>query len=242
MNIHDHTPKWLLHTAKSIFHGNHLSFAFIDLSDLTEDDRIPEVFLSCLTASEREKFDSFPLMKRKREWLGGRVSAKLAVMQFSDHLRHLQLHTIQISNDQKGRPFCTTSCNPDSLVPDISISHAGNFACSLAADAYCGIDIQDQKETLLHVVDRYCTTGEEALLQSALPPLSRLNMLSLLWSAKESIRKVSSDGEIPGFLALQLISIEPVSDGYVFALSSNGKQFTVLCTFFKKHALAVCLT
>lgn len=199
--------------------------------------------LSCwLSEEELSTLESFKLAKRRYEWFAGRVCAKwtAAAVRGAEELPDYK--QIYIENRADGRPYVFFSKRQNGVPAcDISISHSGRFAAALAADSLCGIDIQQSRETLLRVKDRYCAGSDEMLLKNRLasyPPITRLN---LLWTAKEALRKALGYHSLPEFLQLNLSEIHHYGEGYfIFEFTHRNRQVTAACCNFRDYGIAVC--
>ena len=148
--------------------------------------------------------------KRQREWLGGRFAAKFAaaiIMGLAE--KDLHLPDLPVLADENGRPFLAASLSC-STVPDISISHSGDLAAAMSVnEGLCGIDIQRLTGRILRVRERFCTPGEERILDAIYRTGIDKDIASLtrLWAAKESLRKTAGPGSLPGFLELKLTAV-----------------------------------
>ncbi len=207
-----------------------------------------------LHGREMAQAESYRLSKRRAEFLAGRVSAKLALAQFWAAKGFCRaLSSVQIVNDPTGRPFIRMEPVPGDKIrqpPEISISHGGGYGAALAADVPCGIDLQEQRHTLLKVMGKYCMVEEDHILAAALPKMAPPARLSLLWTAKEAAKKACSSRWMPGFLDLLLEGFEcQEGDCLVLELRLARRPedcrlpaaLTVLATTFHNHGLAVCI-
>ncbi len=205
-----------------------------------------------LHPKEIEKAAGFRFVKRRSEFLTGRVCAKMALQTFWSSLetgRCPQLNTVDIVNEPSGRPI--VSCNGlwTDPPPEISITHSGGYAAALAAGFLCGIDLQEQKDNLLRVEEKYCSQTELQLMTKFLPKNSIKSYLSLLWAAKEAAKKALSSLQMPGFLELLLTPpIGSVADCHVFRLTVRiqdnilmPQEVTALATTFENYSLAMCI-
>jgi 4'-phosphopantetheinyl transferase EntD len=213
-------------------------------------DCIPVATL--LHSNERAKLTSYRLAKRRAEFLTGRVCAKLAIERFwttKDLGNPLQLSKVEIASAPSGRPMV---CGDDLEAwssPEISISHAGEYAAALAAQRPCGIDLQEQKANLLRVREKYCSLAELQVLAELFPEIPLLSRLCLLWTAKEAAKKALSSVQMPGFLELELTrSATNLHDCHSLVLAvrvhNNAEMpvsVTVIVTTFDNYGLAICI-
>lgn len=205
----------------------------------TESEKI-----AFLNNKEKEIYSRYTLAKRAEEWLAGRVCAKLGVREFL-RFSALKPEDIIIENDKTGRPYVSMAKDSSPEQPaglDISISHSRNMACAMAADSYCGIDIQVTTDTLLKVADRYCHQREMTFLKEYFIEESH-KALTLLWCSKEAIRKTCSHSFIPGFLELQLYHIDCLAEVFLFSFicAKDSGTKKVLCTTCNDYGLAICI-
>jgi 4'-phosphopantetheinyl transferase EntD len=145
-------------------------------------------------------------------------------------------------------------------IPHISISHSGRYAMAVAAAAPCGVDIQENRETLGRVRERFCSPAEDRLLTRRLPGLEPSEHLALLWAAKESVKKAVLLEPMPGFLELELTRIDcrhgldhhggllftfalAVEDqGKVGTRASLSSPFQALVCLDQGYGIALCLS
>lgn len=162
-----------------------------------------------LQTAEFEKFSHFSREKRRVEWLAGRIAAKYAALSLQGDKRSLSDKSWQdchIAAKKSGRPYIALRNNP----PDISISHSGQTAVAMACSiGRCGIDIQEISEKIFRVKEKFAEKNEIHLYQqnSHLINVDFGEFLTLLWAAKEALRKGVNTVPITGFLELQLQEI-----------------------------------
>ncbi len=209
-----------------------------------------------LHPKEKAILRGYRLAKRRAEYLTGRICAKRAVYSFltdsSTYQQSLALPEIEIANTTIGRPnvHLHRPHRLKSTTPkmDISISHSGDYGAALAAESRCGIDLQLQKATLLHVQEKYCSEVEYRLLETSLTNYGPLPRLTLLWAAKEAGKKALSYWQMPGFLDLQLCALKRYADHVAISLHITNtrnqqlpNKITVVAGMFDDYALAICL-
>ncbi|OGQ98571.1 MAG: hypothetical protein A2505_01855 [Deltaproteobacteria bacterium RIFOXYD12_FULL_55_16] len=164
----------------------------------------PEVASRYLNACEQEQWADFGLEKRRAEWLGGRMAAKWAAAGLLGETAG-DWHSLLIRSAEDGRPCLATETH--ALAPFISISHSGPLAAALAANLPCGLDLQ-QPDPRLHTVRKRFTTPEEELLHASLLPRSftETERLTLLWAAKEAVRKMVRISPLLGLREIRLLA------------------------------------
>jgi 4'-phosphopantetheinyl transferase EntD len=249
-------PSGLEQVATTIFGTTSLAAILLKQPQITGD-------LACLPAdapimvaqlhpNEMARFGNYRLPKRRAEFLTGRVCAKMALESFWAK-RSLDLSAplgnIEIANDTTGRPYAHIEDLSHLLAPEISITHGGAYGAALVAESPCGIDLQQQRDNLVRVREKYCSLEEVQLLGALLPDTSLLPRLSLLWAAKEAAKKALSSQQMPGFLELELTQVAknlPHSLSLILDVKVRNNVHlpgivTVLTTIFGEYAVAICI-
>ena len=183
-----------------------MTLSAISLGPLGGEAGIP-LAEAYLTADEQACLASFPLSKRRREWLGGRVAAKRAAMRLWANAGQppRPYQALRIASQASGRPFLCLASDQAGPPPHISISHSGELAVALASqDLLCGLDLQQIAPRILTVRERFASEAEATLLHTTLPALPELHALTLLWSAKEALRKAIPCQPLLGFTEVTL--------------------------------------
>ncbi len=228
----------------------------VSANTVTEQTEDAPSFDLLLHPHEIATLRGYKLPKRRSEYLTGRICAKMATQDFlsanQPSLLPLIASEIEIINEEDGRPAVYIHTDKiDMLKMDISISHCGDYGVALAAEAICGIDLQQQKATLLRVYDKFCSKTEFKLLESFLPDREAVTRLTFLWAAKEAAKKALSNWQMPGFLDLELSDLWKLKEAKdCMALSlhiprsknqQRPEKATVMATMFDDYALAICL-
>ncbi len=161
-----------------------------------------------LSPDELKIFQSFSFPKRQREWLGGRLAVKFAVLLLLDEkLSPERFAAISILPGDNGEPELRY---PGAMgpLPCISISHSSDYAVGMAAHApACGVDIQKMTPQTKKVVSRFAKQDEIDLLAACTPALNTLEQLTLLWSAKEALKKAFLEDQPVIFQGVTLLSL-----------------------------------
>ncbi|WP_159441335.1 4'-phosphopantetheinyl transferase family protein [Desulfopila aestuarii] len=197
--------------------------------------------------------ESFSLEKRQNEWLTTRVCAKMAALQYHATITgspiSLSPREIYISNNQTGRPELDGTLTQELQSTDLSISHGAGFGLALIADSRCGIDIQEPRDSIIRVRDKFCTPEEEELLHHTLGELPERHYLTLLWTAKEAGKKALSHMRMPGFGELILTDLEPHTGGWAIHFLVSTRQFqgypatlTVAAELYDGYSISICLS
>lgn len=185
-----------------------------------------------LHPAEQMRLLTFHHAKRRTEWLGGRLAAKAAAAWWSGRAAPPAMtedawQDWRVENNPSGKPEIHFSGNGAfPALPQISISHSGGWAAAIAADAPCGLDIQAQTPSVQRVAERFATDEERQRL-TVLPAFAALDetaRLTLLWAAKEALRKVSGDAPLPGFLQLILTDSLPFLESGGVVLNFRDRE------------------
>lgn len=201
-----------------------------------------------LTEEENLRLSTFSFAKRRQEWLGGRLAAKYAAARLAypsndGHAsRGVDWRGWNISANKQGRPFLDRlpkDC--EGRIADISITHSSGLAAAMAVRrGLCGIDLQKVSDRTLKIRERFCSGHEQKIVLAAAahPP----EQLTLLWAAKEAIRKAAASTTLPGFLDIHLSSlstIEQESWRQLDFTDARAKKHRVAATLRNGFALAV---
>lgn len=236
-------PEGFLSDTRIIFPHADISPVMLDLQEVRDNAGLFQSYQSSLSTPEKQILASFSLPKRQFEWLGGRVCAKVALINLLLDNEPPEPFDITIGNAPSGRPFATGSKGTEIFSKfDISISHSGDFACALASNCFCGVDLQAFSDTIIRVRERFCNEEDEKIIKRSTSIKHRIAYLTLLWAAKEAVRKASSHRLLPEFLHLRLERVEQKSSNYTFSFVHSGIEADVLCGFHKDYGLAICLT
>lgn len=215
------------------------------ISDLEEISVDPSLLETWLAPEEQRRFVSFKLPKRQKEWLAGRICAKTAVQKLSSSLPAAAAaspNQLTVINSENGRPALFLGTTPCPEL-DISLSHSGEFALALTATKYCGIDIQESRETLFKVQERFCSEADENTLAAAFCHRPGIAELNLLWTVKEAIRKTMSYQHIPDFLKIDLERVELLDrDSFAFHCSHQHHPITAICSHHQRYSIALCIS
>lgn len=203
-----------------------------------------------LTGEEQQQYYRFRYEKRKMEWLGGRIAAKAAAGSLLQPNGFDHWLGLAIQPNKHGRPSLVTNTSfACSAPPAVSISHSRLFAVGLAAPFVCGVDLQEMTEAVCRVRHRFCTAEERAILKQV--PISRIPDtmagLTLLWSAKEAIKKKCDLVPLLYFSEIHLQSIRQSGlDGLRMDFFCERPEklkirYSVLAVCCNRYALAISL-
>jgi len=147
-----------------------------------------------LSPFELQKYSTFRFPKRRDEWLLGRRTAKALVHSLPAY-QNYSLDQIEIRNTPEGAPYLQL---PERAYPAecLTISHSGALAlCALSTglNLQIGTDLEKvEARTETFVLD-YFTPAERQLV-NMYKAETRAVVVTLIWSAKESMLKALGTG------------------------------------------------
>ena len=154
------------------------------------DSRRPDEILSI---EELEKYSSFKIPKRKKEWLAGRFAAKTVINKLLNS--SFSLKEIPITYDANRRPLCLLNGKEYPL----SITHSGDWAAAIVKDENCGflgLDIEKIEVRSKLWAEDYFHKDES---EDGTP-----ERLTKLWTIKEAILKALGIGLTANLLDIKI--------------------------------------
>lgn len=145
-----------------------------------EGDRLPNRLLG---QRELKNFRPDATVKRKNEWLSGRIAAKGAVSSMLSPCRY-HFHDMQILNEETGAPYVYGF--PGIL---ISICHSYDYAFAVAGNQPIGIDVERVEERPSCLLKYFYTESEQALIAACNDRHAAAMMATLFWTCKEAAAK-----------------------------------------------------
>jgi len=236
-------PRWQQHFSPDA----RLRLGCVSLAALADcTDEVASIYLG---TDELGRWSGFSQKKRRGEWLGGRLAAKWAAAELLGKTA-VDWQDVVIRNEEDGRPYVATDAQ--ALAPFISISHSGQLAAALAANFPCGLDIQQPGPNILRVKKRFVLREEEDILTASLPEtFTETERLTMLWAAKEAVRKAVRTSPLLGLLEIRLHAghgdgapQEPLALTFASGRAQDGcpASISVLCFFADNLAWAMaCL-
>jgi 4'-phosphopantetheinyl transferase len=149
---------------------------------------------SWLSARETLRQDSFRFPKRRADWRLGRWTAKCAVSAYLDLPRNPEsLAAIEVLPASSGAPEVHLANQPAPVT--ISLSHSGSsgFCAVAGSGAELGCDLETIDRRSQAFLADYFTTEEQTLVARTAQG-ERDRLVTLLWSAKESVLKALGCG------------------------------------------------
>lgn len=247
-NVHDNVHDLPVHLRQE----ERQTLSLVDLDLIEQAVQRDEAALrqQVLSAAERRYFQRFKYIKRKKEWLGGRIAAKAAILA-SLSAADQDMRAITILPNKHGRPVVEElpAClSGRESRPVISLSHSNGFAAALAreeqkegarAKSSCGIDLQEISTKLAGLTDHFATNAELQLLaeQAGCDEDTRLTML---WTVKEALKKALLHDQSVIFSATELREIAVVSDSVRrFTCTVQGRTQSALVHPLPPYILSV---
>jgi 4'-phosphopantetheinyl transferase len=161
---------------------------------LVDSHQAPLETQGFLSQSELGKFSTFRFPKRRNEWLLGRWAAKSLVQSVPAYQQY-SLDQIEICNTPEGAPYIQLPGN-NTRADCLSISHSDRYAlCALASgpDLRVGADLEKIEPRGETFIQDYFTPSERRLVDTY-PAETRVIVVTLIWSAKESMLKALGVG------------------------------------------------
>uniref|UniRef100_UPI0040570F7E 4'-phosphopantetheinyl transferase family protein n=1 Tax=Candidatus Electrothrix sp. TaxID=2170559 RepID=UPI0040570F7E len=227
------------------------SLALVDLSLIEQaiEHNEPQLLQQLLAPAEQDYFQRFKYMKRKKEWLGGRIAAKAALLapwtSLPDYMQALS--SITVLPNKHGRPLIQEL--PVCLVakkgkPVISISHSDDFAMALVRPrGSCGLDLQKISTKLAGLSSHFATDAELHRLaeQAGCDEDTRLTML---WTTKEALKKAVLHDQSVIFSETELQEVTRINESvneslWRFTCTVQGQLQSVLVYLLPPYILSI---
>lgn len=194
-----------------------------------------------LDRRELTRFHDFSREKRRREWLAGRIVAKLAALTLLGRNRE-RLQSLAIGTEPGGRPFPERQESRTNQPLFLSITHSGRHAGGMAAHVPCGLDLQEISARLTGVQDRFTSPGEKKILARVIDAPEQ-KLLTIIWTAKEAIKKCFLHDRSAVFGETSLIAARAGKEDHllVFRILDLAPAAEVMLYDLEPYILAVTL-
>jgi phosphopantetheinyl transferase len=104
-----------------------------------------------------------------------------------------------------------------------SISHCGNYAAAIvSSNQRVGVDIEQPGDKILRISHKFLTLQEKMLLDEQMSAAQLLQLVTLMWSTKESMFKWFGDGGVDFREHMHIENIE-----------GNDEEGKLICSFQK---------
>lgn len=182
--------------------------------------------LHWLTSGERERLDGFRFEKRRRDWLSGRWTAKLALLEISGMPRE-EIARFEIASADDGAPL--PKLDGGNCDVRLSLSHSdGRAFCAVSkATTLLGCDIELVESRSDGFVETYFTDAERERIECAGTGIRDL-LVTMIWSAKESTLKALRTGLRADTRSVEVVDQKPgTGDGWtaVRTIASGSGEF-----------------
>lgn len=119
-----------------------------------------------------------------------------------------------------------------------SISHCGDYAAAIVSRTHrVGVDVEETKDKILRIKDKYLSPGEQKLfIPDPATPDSRL--LTLLWSAKESVFKWYGAGEVDFRRDIRLSEMDSTLNTLRCDFGKSGSTLNIHYRMFDRLVLS----
>lgn len=148
--------------------------------------------LDWLTSAERERLDGFRFDKRRHDWLSGRWTAKLALLEIAGLPRN-DIGRFEIASAPDGAPLPKLDGADCDFRLSLSHSNGRAFCAVTRAPILLGCDIEMVEPRGAGFVETYFTDAESERVERADPERRDL-VVTMIWSAKESTLKALRTG------------------------------------------------
>ena len=162
--------------------------------------------LDWLTKNERARLEGFRFEKRRRDWLLGRWTAKLALLEVSG-VPERYIQRFEVASAPNGAPMPKFDGWPYRARLSLSHSHDRAFSTVSRETTVLGCDIELVEPRSEEFVETYFTDSERTHVEDA-SPLFRDSLVTKIWSAKESTLKALHIG-----LQSDTRNVEVIDDG-----------------------------
>lgn len=175
----------------------HIKHAVVNIQCVKECIEMGLISDAILTTREVKVYERFRIIKRRADWLAGRIGAKLAVSSF---FKTQCPEKNEILPDENGAPYLS---NYNGVT--ISISHSGSVAIAIAANFAAGVDIEQNEqrpEALINAV----MSARELHYVNGLNQQKRMQEVNRLWTCKEAVVKVGKWGGKKNFKMINCLN------------------------------------
>ena len=196
--------------------------------------------LDWLTAGERERFEGFRFDKRRRDWLLGRWTAKLALLEISG-LSRQHIRRFEIDSAPSGAPLPRLDGSPYPVGLSLSHSHDRAFSTVSRGETALGCDIELVEPRSTFFVETYFTDSERAYVDNA-DSSDRDSLITKIWSAKESTLKALQTGLRADTRSVEVIDEEDCVGrdwGIARTIAQAAGEFTCRWRFDGRFVLTV---
>lgn len=146
-----------------------------------------------ITESYEQLFSEVQLNERSLLRLNGMKSQlhQRAFLSVRKLLQQAGYSDFDLHYDESGKPHLNpNNCHTEPV--EVSISHSHNFSTIIISDQKAGIDIEMQREKIIHIADKF-VNNKESLCLGAQNTQDYIKKLTVKWGAKEAIFKIRNE-------------------------------------------------
>ena len=202
-----------IHIIKSIFDSSILIWKIVESEDYLRSD-------IKLTENCENRLNTIKSEQKRKQFLSIRKLFSFNNISLSE-----------LVYDSNGAPYLKNG-------KKISISHTNNYAALVISDYNIGIDIQDYREKIISISDKFISAYERQIID-----VNSVKELTLIWCIKESVFKIYKK---PGLSFKKNIIIESFSDKFESSLislsKSNKKSFFKSKNIFQSDYICSVVT
>lgn len=197
----------------------------IALRRMTYDAARTGAWLPLLSDEERDRYDAFPVDKRKREFLLGRVALRTLLAEHLDQPpADIALHvTDDGAVELLEAPFF------------VSIAHSGDHAVAAMSPDRVGVDLEHIRPVEEGVVDFVLGADEQAVLDTL--PMTPNRAFILCWTLKEATLKALHTGFLRSPKTVHLAIDAAIHQAT--ATAGDGSEWTLVYEPAPDHFLSV---
>lgn len=199
-----------------------------------------------LAAGETAELVELRFPQRRFPWLAARVAAKglycsyAAVHGASVAPSQVEAYRLQ-DGPRRGKPLLrVTGARGVPDLSDVSLSHAGGWACcALAREGRVGIDVEPLEEASSSFWETAYTPAERQALADLPGPPGLPERARLLWVMKESFLKALGVGFAHGLGSLRLHAVHRAGAVFTTTLAPPGGAVRMYYGFFAGHVFCI---
>lgn len=216
--------QYISHCPLTFYHENDNYKTHLTLA--TYDGLMQEEYLQLLSEEEKKRYNDYKYPARKKSFLLGRSTAKLAIKE----LCNVEPGSYSVVSGIFSQPVIEGL--PEKI--QVSISHTNDVCASIAHYEHfpVGIDIEKIHAPNIDVIMKVLTSDEKKLVES-----DELNAF-LLWTAKESLGKAMRTGITIPLKLMEINSIEKSGEIYQLAFSNFG-QYKSLSFQYRSNIVSI---
>ena len=188
-----------------------------------------------LSREEQLEYSAFQVEKRRTEFLFGRYAGKRAS---SDLIGELDLKNISITRGVFHQPVLICKKNKENI--QVSLTHTNKIAASIAFPERhpFSIDLEHIEESNVEYLSSFIESSDVRLFQYF--GKSKIQIYTLIWSAKEALSKVLKTGFTVSTIIYDLQSVKDHEGVYTIEFK-HFSQYKVVGFRIGSYMCSICL-